>query len=310
MAIPRKLLAATESRALRLSVYGGAGLLKTHSIHTLPPPILHFDVGEGGTGSVLPWIRRRREWDESTWEYYTDEQRQMFFDLVQQSDKDLHKPLPPAPYIDVIHYDNMEWGAYEKFKEDLANIDYTMYNSAALDSLQEFSELTKTFSRGAGNEGALMNDVPFAWVGAQERAGIQLRVIRDLANKGIFTYMTASEDISKEYVKQPMSKGKGEPVEQPFSVRGSVNLPGKLVNAMPHLPDVLMHARSLNGKPTWVTKPEPVAPGSAAWWDAKDRYGRLQDFEAPNFYQMFGRFYGPEGRRAIYEYALTTVTKG
>lgn len=293
--IPQDLLAATDSRAPGILVYGAAGLKKTHGMASLPPPIEAHDF-EGGTASIAPWIRRRRNSDETRWTEYTDEQRQTFLDLLNEQTR-RSVPFKPAPLVDVIHYDNSQARAWADFTVNIGNFDYKYYNSIAVDSLQEFSGGAQSFSKGAGNEMALMNEVTHAWVKAQERAQIALRKLRNYRDVGCVVYLTGSEDISKDYVKNPMEKGAQG--QEPYSVRGTVNLPGKLAEAVAHIPDLLCHARLLNGALVWCTAPEPL-PGGGAWWDGKDRFGRLDTFVSPNFRQIFVQLYGEATRDAIY----------
>jgi hypothetical protein len=294
--IPAELLKATEGRAPGCCVYGAAGLKKTHGICTAPPPILMLDVGEGGTASVVPWIRRKRNWNSSKWLEYTDEDRQLAVDLLRE-DVRLGMFIKPAPYIDVIHYDNSDADAWTQLAGDIGSFDYNYYNTLATDSLQEFSVATQSHAKGKGNELAIMNSVNFSWVGAQERAAMALRKQRNYRDMGVFIYTTASEDIAKDYVKNPMEKGSGG--ETPYSIRGTVNLPGKLAEAVPHLPDLVFHAKLINNQVQWVAEPEPLT-GGAAWWDAKDRYGRLPKYNDPNFRKIFRKLYGDAGMEAIY----------
>jgi hypothetical protein len=276
-------------------------LKKTNFIHTLPPPVLLLDF-EGGTASILPWIRRRRSYKESTWEVYTQEQREGFLALLN-AETLAQVRIKPGPYIDVIYFDNLEYESYDHFIETVGNFDASRYNSFALDSLQEFAIDTQTFSKGKGNSMKLMQEVPRAWFGAQERAMIALRSLKNLRDKGVFVYLTASEDIAKDFVNSPLEKrAQGAPAPEPYSVRGTVNLPGKLAEGIAHLPDILVHVRLLNAVITWITQPE-MLPGGGAHWDAKDRFGRLDRYESPNFRDMAKKLYGEEGRNAIYNAA-------
>lgn len=205
--IAHELLRVTEGRAPGICVYGSTGMQKTGSIATLPPPILMFDTGEGGSPRILPWIRRRRRFGETTWTEYSNEDRQHALSLLDERYKGLS--LKPYPAVDVIHYDNLDYASFLHMTEDIGNFDVKAYNSLALDSLQEFSVITQTFSKGPGNSLLGMNEagVPaFAWVRAQERAMIMLRKLRNYRDTGIVVYFTASEDISKDYVKNPMEK--------------------------------------------------------------------------------------------------------
>ena len=268
---------------------------KTHAIKDLPPPILMLDF-EGGSASVLPWIARRRDSDETGWTTYSQEQRDHFMELV----KEVHRAsvtIKPSPYIDLVHFDNLRYDSYNEFVELLGNLDTSYYSSVALDSLQEFAIDTQTFAKGRGRE--LTEMELKLWAGAQERAAIALRRLRNLRDSGVFTYLTGSEEISKDYVKDPREKRAGEAVPEPYNIRGTVNLPGKLAGGLAHLPDILMHARMLNGRVVWVTTPESL-PGGYAYWDAKDRYGRLETFEAPNLRTLFDKLYGQTERKEIY----------
>lgn len=296
MAISQDLLKATEGRAPGALTYGAAGLKKTNAIATLPYPVLMYDIGEGGTASITPWVRRRRRSYETQWTEYTDADRQTAFDLLNDEVK-ATVPLKPAPYVDVISYDNMTVEAWDDLTRDIGNFDFGYYNSLATDSLQEFSVSAQTFSRKKGNEMLTMNEVPFAWVQAQERAAQRLRMFRNFRDRGVFIYMTGSEDISKDYVKNPMQRGNQD--AEPYSIRGTVNLPGKLAEGIAHLPDLLFHAKLINMQVKWVSQPEAL-PGGGAWWDGKDRYGRLDKYCEPNFRRIFDQLYGEEGRKAIY----------
>lgn len=304
--IPKELLTMTEDRAPGIGVYGGAGLKKTHAIHTLPPPILFFDIGEGGSVSVLPWIRRRRDSSTKKWTEYSQELREQA--STSLNEKIIHSAIKPQPLIDVVHYDNMRADAYDELIEDLAALiaNPQDYNSFALDSLQEFSQQTQSKAKGKGNEEMLMNEITKGWMDTQERAMIQLRRLRNLRDKGIFIYFTASEDIAKDYVKSPMETKKGQAVQEPYSVRGTVNLPGKLAEGLAHLPDILCHARLLNGKAMWVTECDPL-PGGVAHWDAKDRFGRLEKYIEPNVRLMCVKLYGQEVAEKIYSLARKEV---
>lgn len=301
--IPRELLSATESRGVGLAVYGATGLKKTHAIHTLVPPILMLDIGEGGSASVLPWIARRKEADAHDWTAYSQEQRESFVGLLSDSVRTGLK-YKANPWIDLIHYDNMNADTWTLVTRDIGNFDYTYYNSIAVDSLQEMSVDAQSFSKGKGNETAEMHIK--LWGPVQERTAIALRLLKNYRDKGVVVYTTSSEDIQKDYVKEPRELKPGDSVPEPYSVRGSVNLPGKLVAAFPHMPDIVCHVRLLNGNVTWVTQPEPL-PGGSAWWDGKDRFGRLDKYESPDFRLLAQKLWGQEGARAIYARAKEQV---
>lgn len=298
MSIPKELLLLTESRAPGIAVYGAAGLKKTNAIHTLPPPILDLEF-EGGTSSILPWIRRKKESGDTPWIEYTQELRQQAYDILNEKVKATVK-IAPAPLIDVIHYDNTTFISYEHFIADVAGLRVNDYCSVALDSLQEFSADAQTFSKGKGNEGALMGDVNFGWSKAQERAQMALRKLKNYRDQGIVIYLIGSEDISKDYVNSPLEKRKpGQAPAEPYNIRGTVNLPGKLAEGLAHIPDILCHARLMSGNIVWVTKPEPITGGDA-FWDGKDRFGRLEEYMSPSIRTMFVKLYGEEIAKKIY----------
>jgi hypothetical protein len=185
----------------------------------------------------------------------------------------------------------------------IGNFDHRYYNSLALDSLQEYSVETQTYSKGPDNYMALMTDITMGWIGAQERANQNLRRIRNYRDQGVFVYLVGGEDISKDYVRNPLEKkAQGEAVPEAYSVRGTVNMPGQLATGLSHIPDVMCHAKLVNGEVMWVTEPE-MLPGGGAHWDAKDRFGRLNRWEKPNILTICQKLYGQEGMRAIYAYA-------
>jgi hypothetical protein len=248
---------------------------------------------------------------------YTQEQREYFLSLCDESilgnpAKKMAPTFPwrPGPYIDVVNFDNTAYDSYQHMVDAIGNFDHTYYNSLAIDSLQEYSVETQTFAKGAGNFMLLMNEVNWGWAGAQERAFQNLRRIRNYRDQGVFIYLVGGEDIAKDYVRNPMEKRqKGEAAPEPYSIKGTVQMPGQLAAGLSHIPDIMCHARPSNGVVVWVTEPEPL-PGGAAHWDAKDRFGRLNKYEAPNIITICSKLYGPAGMEAIYDHALGCVKGG
>lgn len=310
--IPQALLKLTECRALGICPYGGPGMKKSNGIHQCPPPILEIDF-EGGAVSALPWVRRRRNWDSQEWTDYTQEERELVYNQAtkgldaSQLTSEYGVVVKPAPYIDLVWFDPLEWGAYEKVVELIGNFDSSYYNTLAIDGLKDFSQETQTFSKGQGNWKETMSGM--MWGGAQERLAILLRKARDYRNKGVFIYLTAGELIDKDYVKDPREMKKGDQPQEPYSVKGTVNLPGKMAGELQHLVDCMAHARPVNGKATWVFTPEPL-PGGVAHWEAKDRTGRIKElWSPPSVRRILDQIYGEEIRRQIYavgrEKALT-----
>lgn len=302
MAIPLELLRLTESRAPGFLIYGKPGTKKTNAIYTLPPPILMLDF-EGGTAAVTPWIRRARKSDESAWKDYTQKEREAVIDLLQEKARNsiIRKP---APLIDVVSFDVMRYEAHLEFTALLGALQPRYYNSVVIDPVKEFSVETQTFSKGPG--GSLEPMELKLWGGAQERAAIAFRVLRNLRDKGVFIYLTGGELIDKDFVTDPRSLPKGASPEQPFSVTATVDLPGKLVGVIEHLCDVQLRARPLNGEPTWVAVAESLPSGNCSWV-TKDRFGRLPAFNPPSIYSLCASIYGREGRDAIYDFCSRSM---
>lgn len=298
-------LILTDTRASGICIYGPPGMRKTLSLWSAPPPILLCDF-EGGASSLLPWIRRARNYNSPHWRVYTDEVRAAAFARVDPRHRKSYHTANPGPLIDVISYQNTDVGAWGQFTLDVANFNPRDYNTIAIDSIREYSEGSKTFARGLGNEAKVMNDVPFAWVGAQERAQQIIRRLRDLRAAGVYVILLSQQDIVKDYVFSPMAKAHKN--EEPIAVSGTVNAPGQLANAITHVVDILLHARMLNAAPTWVAKPEPL-PGGSAWWDAKDRYGALPEYNTPNFYNLIASIATPNFASAIYNDAYALLSE-
>lgn len=296
--ISKQLLAATNFEAPLICVYGGPGLKKSHAIHSMVPRTLVFQFESGGSSSYLPWINRVRDSDSKEWQVFSQADRERFASMTNP-DKVEPSLIKPGPYVDVIMYDITKFETWATFKADLGNFDYKQYNGMAIDSLQEMSWDTRTHVRGARTE-TLMTDIPFSWVRAQELAQMALRQLGSFRRGGVFAYLIGAETIAKDYVKSPMEKKeKGEQNQEPYSIKGTVDLPGQLASSIGHGPDILMHARLMNNKPIWVTEPEMLT-GGVAWWDGKDRYGRLPQLVYPNFRTILDKLYGEEGRKAIY----------
>lgn len=313
--IPANLLALTEGRAIGSVIYGGAGLKKTLSTHTLPPPILHFDF-EGGTAPLSPWIRRRRRWDTQVWTNVSQEERTTAFKMLP-ADWDsplapkkpgcitLASPIMPAPYIDVISFDNLVPASHEEFIRLVGSFNPAEYCSASLDSLAELSVGVQSYSKKQKGINPLDSmENAMLWGPIQERTGIALRQMRNWRQYGIFIYFMGQEQIDKEYVTDPREKKKGEGAPEAYSVKGTAAVPGKMAEAVQHCTDLMFHVRLMSGNPVWVTAPEPIALGSGAYWETKDRWGRITEkYVFPNFRTIFGMIYGKEASNGIYEHA-------
>lgn len=307
--ISSQLLKMTSGRALGFCIYGGPGMKKTLGVHTCPPPIELHEL-EGGDECLIPWTRRARRWD-GEWENYSQEHRQQAHTMLTAEIHDKNKEkgfIQPGPYIDIIRYDSLDYNTYNKLVENISNFSIEHYNTFALDSLQEFAQDTQTFSKGGGR--SLEPMTVNLWGPAQERAAILLRKIRNYRDKGIFVYLVGSEQIDKDYVTDPRETKPGMRPEEPYSVKGTVALPGKLAGALTHLVDIMLHARPLQGQATWVSQPEPL-PGGSAHWEAKDRTGRIGDkFVEPNIRKILDQVYGEEGRRTIYAASAQLLSQG
>lgn len=306
--IPTDFLTATEGHALGTVGYGGAGLWKTLVQHTLPGPVLNFDFEEGNV-ALMPWTRRRRNWNERGWIDVSQDFREKMYKMIDPKKMSVASNIKPSPIIDTIWYDNMQKNSYFQFVGDLGAFDVEKYNSLSLDSLAEFSFTVQTSSKDTGKE---MDELkPNSWGTIQERTAIQLRRMRNYRNSGVFIYFTGQENIDKDYVVDPRSTAKGSAPAEPFAIKGTVSVPGKMVEAVQHITDLMFHHRMMNGFPAWVTMPEPIGAGSGAFWEAKDRTGRIKEqFVRPNFRTIFKDIYGEEDYGRIYNSAAQLLAKG
>lgn len=297
MSIPLPLLKLTDFRGVGTCVYGGPGMKKTLAVHTLPPPILAHDF-EGGMGCLNPWIRRRKQSGDSTWTDVTQEDRESAFSLLR---KELQEKtlIKPSPRIDIISYDTMFSQSWNDFTIFTGNFQPASYCSVVVDSLQEFSFDTQTYSKSLGSMSSTDPMHVKLWGGAQERAAIQLRVLKNFRDLGVFIYLIGSEQIDKDYVNDPREAKNSKDVETPYSVKATVNVPGKLTGVIPHLVDIMLHARPQNQEVVWVAKPEPLPAGNCSW-EAKERWGRLPMYNLPDFRTICITLYGQENARAIY----------
>lgn len=308
MAVPKSLLTLTNNKAVGFCIYGKGGQRKTFGVHTLPYPIEFHDF-EGGSTPIMPWIRRSRDWNETTWINHSQQDRERALSLVSTENRDYlmgeHGPrIPPMGLIDVVYYDVMNLTSYDNFVANITNFDYAKYNSIAIDSLHEFSMDTQTYSKG--KVGWLNTDVMHVklWAPAQERAGVQLRLLKNYRDKGVFVYMTGSEFIDKDYVNDPRDQNNPRDQnhsgkEQAYSVAGTVKVPGQLVAVVQHITDIMLRARTMGDRPTWVLKQEPLPSG--AYWETKDRTGRLKfPYHEPNVRRLIDQIYGEELRKEIY----------
>lgn len=299
MAIPKALLELTSNRAPCTVVYGGGGLNKTLGIHGLVPPIWMADF-EGGDAALLPWIRQRRKWNERGWTKLSQEDRQRYFKMLPEGKH--FTGIAPNPYIDVVWYDNLDQGSYTQFVADIGNFNTEAYNSFALDSLMEFNFDVQTFLKPQGMALESLGLGKTDWGGIQERCGIQLRKLKNYRDSGICIYMTGQELIDKDYVTDPRGKKAGAAMPEPYSVKGTVAVPGQLVNLVQHITDLMFHARFMSGNPVWVTQNEPLTSGDANW-EAKDRWGRMTEkYIKPNMRTVMKMIYGEEVQKAIYEH--------
>jgi hypothetical protein len=254
------------------------------------PPVLDHDF-EGGTGSIAPWIRKHRKFHESKWTVVSQEEREFRASLLSTSTEP--SKVRPRGLVDVIYYDCFNPDSYDHFIQQIGNTP-TDHNTVAIDSLQELSFDIQTFSKK--QKGMAPDDLMHVkvWGQVQERNAIALRRLRDYRLKGIFVYLIASEAIDKAYVTDPRStpEGGGQ-TQEPYTTKGTINVPGQLTGTIPGLLDVLLRTRTQNGMVTLVRKQEPIGPGVS--WETKDRYGRLPDYLPPSFYTVCTHLYGKEG---------------
>lgn len=295
MSIPLSLLTLTEGRAVGMCPYGGPGKKKTLAIHSCPYPILLHDF-DHGTGPLIPWTRRIRTWD-AQWQSVSQEARLAAWEMLPPELR-AEATIKPNPLIDIIVYDTFAKESYDHFIGQIGSFDPAYYNTLALDSLQEFNFEVQSFTKGGGQLAVDTVMSGTLWGPVQERCGIALRRLKNYQNAGVFIYLTGNEQIDKDYVTDPRNQKKGQ-AEEAYSVKGTVGLPGKLAGTIPHLVDIMCHAKSMNGGVWFVTKDEPL-PGGAANWEAKDRFGRLDMYMPPNVRSFFNKLYGEETTKAIY----------
>jgi hypothetical protein len=265
-------------------IYGGPTTWKTLAAHTLPPPVLVLDF-EGGDCPLTMWLRRTRK-AEGQWVTIDKEERELAFKLLTL-DRQAKVRFPPYPFIDIISYNTQEHSHYNILMRDISNIKAMGYNSVVVDSVHELAIETQTYSKGPGEENLekTMQETG-KWAPAQERVGIILRNLRALRDSGIFIYATCSEQIDKDYVEDPRAGGpKQEPFsvkvkQEPFSVKGAPNVPGKIVSVLQHVFDVQLRSRFLGETVIWVSKPELISKGSGAYWEVKERTGRVRPVDA------------------------------
>lgn len=302
--IPLHLLKNYQHRALAIAAYGNGGLEKTFAARLFPSPILHNDF-EGGSGPLGPWTRRIRKWNEQQWTEYDNDERQRLFELVPEHRRRARSVIKPAPLIDIISYETMyadDKGvarSYDEAYQVLTNLD-SRYNTVCIDPLIEFSQITQTKSKTVSKVGPLQPMHVRLWQGAQERAAILLRVLREYRDKGVFIYLTSSELVDKDYGDKDPREQTTQQQEEPYAIKGTLNVPGQLVSKVNHMIDLLVHVRMINGAPTWVLKEETARSGTFNW-DAKDRTGRVEEeYLAPNVRKVIRAIYGEEALEAMY----------
>jgi len=303
--IPTTLLKNYQGRALGCLTYGAGGLKKTLAVRTLPSPILELDF-EGGSGSLGPWTRRIRRWNDKNWLEYDQPEREHLLELVSPANQK-QALFKPAPLIDIVSFDTMTTAndgrdspAYDHLVELVSNINFAAYNSIAIDPLVEFSQMTQSKSKTVSGVGVLQPMHVKLWQGAQERAAIMLRQLREYRDRGMFIYMTSSEFVDKDYGEDPREATGGKQKEDPYAIKGTFNVPGQLVGKVNHMIDLQFHVRQLNSGPVWVTQEEAARSGSFNW-EAKDRTGRIPEkYIAPNFKDVVKWVYGDEAKDAIY----------
>ena len=299
--IPLEQLKNYQGRALGIAIYGNGGLKKTLAARMLPSPILELDF-EGGSGCLAPWTRRIRAWD-GKWVEYSQEERVALFDMVSAENK-IEALIRPGPLVDIVSFQTMTSSqegkvspAYDELHSLIANLPRE-YNSVVLDPLVEFSQVTQSQSKVKSGVGVHEPMHVKLWQGAQERAAILLRQLREYRDKGVFVYMTSSEFVDKDYGTDPRESWQKE---DPYAIKGTLNVPGQLVTKLNHMIDLQFHVRLMGGKVVWVTQEEPARSGSFNW-EAKDRTGRIPErYVQPNVRQVLKWVYGSIAAQAIYE---------
>lgn len=145
------------------------------------------------------------------------------------------------------------------------------YRTVVVDSVGELARAC--FSKDMGKVPRDMEKIRAIqnYPGTTERLNMFVRRCKDYKAAGVEIVFTAHEDIQQIYAKGgPMAK-KGELPQEPATVKGWPDLPGR------HAPDEFCRAvdnifrvRPLNGKPIWVANREPMT--ADVYWDVKDRF--------------------------------------
>lgn len=151
------------------------------------------------------------------------------------------------------------------------------YKTLVIDSMSELARLA--FARDMAKDSTDMEtfyDIR-NWTGATERIAIVIRRLKDFRDfggeyKGLHIYLTANEQIDREYPKGSSIGRKGEPAPEPFAIKGMLDLPGKVMpETIGRGCNCVLRIRRVNGKPTLIARPESIS-GSAEWI-VKDHLG-------------------------------------
>jgi hypothetical protein len=150
------------------------------------------------------------------------------------------------------------------------------YKTIAIDSASEWARLT--FAKAMGKSAKdlekirQVNDYP----GTTERINMVVRRMKDYKTLGINVVITAHEQIEKVYARGGVITPKGQPVQEPIAVKGMPDLPGRTCpEEVMRAVDNVFHVRRVNGKTTWIARPEALGGGGDDWV-VKDRFNATQ----------------------------------
>lgn len=137
------------------------------------------------------------------------------------------------------------------------------YKTLFIDTVGEMARLY--FSKGMGKHAGDFEKIRQVndYAPATERLNIMFRSLQDLRDSGVEVVFSGNEQIEQIYAKGGAIAGKGQPTNEPITVKGLPDLPGKVApEELLRKVDCILRMRILNGKLTWVAKPEPLG-GSA-----------------------------------------------
>jgi hypothetical protein len=133
------------------------------------------------------------------------------------------------------------------------------FATVVFDSVGELARLY--FSKARGKHANEMDNLRQLndYTPTTERLNILFRRLQDLRDLGVEIVFIGHEQVDKIFAKGGEIAGKNQAPPEPIAVRGMPDLPGKVApEELMRKCDNLLRQRMLGGKPTWVTKQEPL----------------------------------------------------